>query len=61
MSKMKGLLVKTRNELSESKKKESEYERTFSELQTQLQEERQTSEEAKVRYTSLFVSFPFSF
>ena len=48
MLKLKGLLKKTHNELTESKKNETELNQTISDLQNQLQEEQLRSEEAKV-------------
>lgn len=48
MLKLKGLLKKTHNELTEAKKNEAELNQTISDLQSQLQEEQLRSEEAKV-------------
>ena len=48
MLKLKGLLKKTHNELTEAKKNESELNQTISDLQSQLQQEQLRSEEAKV-------------
>lgn len=48
MLKLKGLLKKTHNELTEAKKNEVEQNQTISDLQSQLQEEQLRGEEAKV-------------
>lgn len=58
MLKLKGLLKKTHNELTEAKKNEGELNQTISDLQSQLQEEQLRSEEAKVSHPYLVDGTP---
>ena len=48
MTKLKQLLVKNKKELAENKKRDAQLQETISTLHLQLEEEKQTSETAKV-------------